>query len=76
MANVNENEQSSKSQCAKMLAWLEDGKKFTSLDALRLFGCLRCGSRINDLRNRGVNIHTEMITLDNGKRVAEYSLIK
>ena len=72
--NINQNETSSQSQCAMMRAWLEDGKTFTTLDALRLFGCIRCGARISELRDSGMNIKTTMITLPNGKRVAEYSL--
>ena len=76
MANINPNETSSASQCAQMLAYLESGKSFTTLDALYLFGCIRCGARISDLRDRGVNIHTEMIVTPNGKRVARYSLNK
>ena len=74
MANINENYESSQSQCARIKAWLEDGHTITGLEAINKFGCIRLASRINDLRNRGVEIHKEMITLDNGKRVAQYSL--
>ena len=65
---------SSESQNAKILNWLENGNKITSLQALNLFGCFRLASRIHDLRERGYNICKEMVTQPNGKRVAEYSL--
>ena len=71
--NINPNKMSSESQNAKILAYLQEGNKLTALKALNLFGCLRLGSRIFDLRERGYNITKEMITLVNGKRVAEYS---
>ena len=71
--NNNPNKMSSESQNAKILAYLQEGNKLTALNALKLFGCMRLGSRIFDLRERGHNITKEMITLVNGKRVAEYS---
>ena len=44
--------------------------------ALYLFGSLRLGARIFDLKNDyGMNIKTEMIE-ENGKRYARYSLEK
>ena len=72
--NINENKQSSDSQNAKILNWLENGNKITALEALQLFGCFRLASRVHDLRERGHNIHKEMIIQPNGKRVAQYSL--
>lgn len=72
--NNNENKQSSESQNAKILSWLENGNKITALEALQLFGCFRLASRVHDLRERGHNITKEMIIQPNGKRVAQYSL--
>lgn len=72
--NNNPNEKSSNSQCAQMLSYLQSGKTFTTLDALYLFNCIRCSARIANLRERGVNIKTEMIVTSTGKRVARYSL--
>jgi beta-lactamase class D len=72
--NNNENKQSSESQNAKILSWLENGNKITALEALQLFGCFRLASRVHDLRERGHNIMKEMIIQPNGKRVAQYSL--
>lgn len=76
MQNINENYESSQSQCAMIKAWLKDGHTLTSLEALEKFRCFRLASRITDLRQRGMNIHKETITLDNGKRVAQYSILK
>lgn len=44
--NINDNAKSSASQCAKIKAWLLQGHKLTSLEALKLFGCMRLASRI------------------------------
>jgi hypothetical protein len=41
--------------------------------ALKHFGCLRLAARIADLREKGHNITTEMVTI-RGKRVAVYRL--
>ncbi len=75
MANVNENAQSSATQCAMIKKYLEDGHSLTSLDALRLFGCMRLASRICDLRDRGMDIGKNTIVLPNKKRVCEYYLV-
>ena len=64
------------SQSKMILDYLSQGKKLTSLEALKLFGCWRLGARIFDLKDKGHNIQTEMIKLSNGKRVAQYHLVK
>lgn len=75
--NINENEKSSQSQCKMIARWLNKGKTITSMEALNMFGCARLASRINDLKNRGMNIDKEMIvTLNTNKRVARYFLVK
>ena len=56
-----------------ILKWLETGEPITPLDALQEFGCFRLGGRINDLRNEGYPIMTEMITR-NKKTFARYWL--
>ena len=72
--NNNPNAESGASQCNKIKEWLNAGKTITSMEAITLFGCGRLASRINDLRNRGMNITTDMIVTPNGKHVARYSL--
>ena len=63
------------SQCKMIKEHLMEGKGLTALGALNLYGCMRLGSRIHDLRKEGLPIETEMIEL-NGKRLARYSLCK
>lgn len=64
------------SQCSRILAHLQGGNSITGLEALLLFGCIHLPRRIKDLREIGHDIHSQMIVLPNGKRVAEYRLIK
>ena len=72
--NINDNAKSSATQCAQIKAWLQQGNKITSLQALDLFGCMRLASRIHDLRNAGLDIHTERILTPSGKYVTQYSI--
>lgn len=54
--NTNEeyvNEESTATQCNRILAHLKKGLTITSLEALQMFGCMRLASRISDLRKRG-----------------------
>ena len=74
MANINENEKQCQSQAKMIRAWLESGRTITWMDALHLFGCGRLASRINDLKNQGMNIDKTIVTGTNGKRYAEYFL--
>ncbi len=74
MVNVNENKEQSMSQCNMIAEWLNKGYSLTSLDALRLFGCMRLASRIHDLRERGMNINACKIKTETGKYVTEYVL--
>jgi hypothetical protein len=62
------------SQNAMVLAHLARGKTLTQLDALRKFGSMRLGARIYELKRRGHRIKAQMVTLSNGKIVAEYSM--
>ena len=72
MANINDNAQSSASQCKKIADWLTNGNRLTQLEALNLFGCFRLASRIHDLRDSGMDIKMERIITPSGKRVAQY----
>lgn len=62
------------SQSEQILDYLKNGGKLTPIDALKKFGCFRLGARIYDLKQRGYNIHAEIITTDKGKHVAQYSM--
>jgi len=63
---------SADSQNALIKGWLLNGYSLTQLEALQQFGCFRLAARIADLRDKGLNIVTDMVTLENGKRVARY----
>lgn len=68
-----------RSQCAQIASHLKKGARLTSLDALRLYGCLRAAARVEELRRSGMAIQTQMITVigSNGPaKVAEYSLAR
>jgi hypothetical protein len=60
------------SQNALIKGWLLNGHPITQLEALTQFGCFRLAARIADLRDKGLNVVTDMVTLENGKRVARY----
>ena len=63
------------SQNKRILEHLSLGCTITSLEALTLFGSLRLASRINDLKNKGHNVISEMVQVGNNKKkVARYSL--
>ena len=62
------------SQNKQIAAYLNKGKKLTTLDALNKFGCFRLAARIADLRNNGMIIVTKTIKLDNNKQIAQYSI--
>lgn len=64
------------SQNALIKGWLLNGYSITQLEALNQFGCFRLAARIADLRDESFNVVTDMVTLENGKRVARYFLKK
>ena len=59
-----------------ILTHLKSGRPITALDALRLYGCMRLAARVYDLRDRGHDVVARTRHLKNGKKVAEYVLIK
>ena len=63
-----------KSQCDQILQMLKRGP-VTPMDALNKAGVFRLAARVNDLRNQGHTIHTDMIE-DGDKRYASYRLVK
>ena len=67
------------SQAAMILDYLRAGNRLTPLTALSLFGCLRLGARIHELKTDPrygfPDIRTDIRTIpDTGKRVAVYTL--
>jgi hypothetical protein len=59
-----------------ILNFLESGGSLTPIEALEKFQCFRLAARMNDLRNKGYVIQTEILKDDNGKSYASYSLPK
>ena len=49
-------------------------KPITPLEALNLYGCLRLSARINDIKNQGYKITSEIVK-SNNKHFAQYSLV-
>ena len=66
---------STDSQTALIKGWLLNGKSITQLDALNMFGCFRLAARIANIREEGLEIVTDMITV-NDKRIANYYIQK
>ena len=61
------------SQNALIKGWLLNGKSITPMEALNMFGCFRLSARIANLREEGMPVVTDMVTI-NDKRVARYYL--
>jgi len=62
------------SQEQDILNYLKCGNKLTPLEAVQLFGCMRLGARIYDLKEKGYPIDSR--TVKKGKKyVAEYEYI-
>ena len=78
MTNSNPNATTSNSQRALIAGYLNRGNSITAMQALNHFGCARLASRIEELRQSGMQIDTHWLvtTNRNGKpvRVAEYRL--
>ena len=72
--NDNQKLESSESQNKRIFAYLMEGHRITSLEALNLFGCMRLASRISDIRrdHPEVNIKVDMIKTTTKKKVAQY----
>ena len=61
------------SQKTAILDWLKR-EPITAIEALAHLRVMRLAARIDDLRNEGHSIRTEMIEVPSGKHVARYSL--
>lgn len=61
------------SQNALIKGWLLNGYSITPMEALNMFGCFRLSARIANLREEGLPVVTDMVTI-NDKRVARYYL--
>jgi hypothetical protein len=61
------------SQNALIKGWLLNGYSITPMEALNMFGCFRLSARIANLREEGLEVVTDMVTI-NDKRIARYYL--
>jgi len=61
------------SQNKRILEYLEDGNVITPMEALTLFGCMRLASRISDLKKKGYDITSTIISTGD-TRYAQYKL--
>lgn len=57
-----------------ILNHLQYGNSITGIEALNMLGCFRPPSRIWDIKQAGHKIDKVTVELNNGKRVARYSL--
>lgn len=65
------------SQRARIQAYLNDGNSITPIEALNLFGAFRLSAIIYVLKyDYGMDIKTEIVYEDGGKRYARYYLNK
>ena len=62
------------SQKARIISHLKRGP-LTPVQALHLYGCMRLAARVQELRDSGFPIQTQIVERD-GKRFAKYWLIK
>ena len=74
----NPNIESSESQNKRILDYLMKGNRLTSLEALKMFGCMRLASRISDIRKKhpDINIVVDRIETATKKKVAQYYVLK
>lgn len=63
------------SQRKVLLDALQRGELLTTLDALQRYGVMALSQRMTELQRAGYPVKSEMIELDNGKHVAQYSWV-
>ena len=61
------------SQTKQIRKHLDEGNSITAFEALQLYGCFRLASRMHELKENGYPFIKEMIKVNNGKRIAEYT---
>lgn len=62
-------------QTKMIKAHLDQGNSITAIEALDMFRCFRLASRMHELKESGYPFMKEMVTVGNGKRVAEYTKV-
>lgn len=62
------------SQKKRIREHLEKGHPISPFMALKHFRCMRLAARVNELRNEGLDIHTEFVSSGKGDRYAVYRM--
>ncbi len=52
-------------QADRVLQYMKEHKGITSLDAARDIGCMRLGARIFEIKERGIEVKSEFINVEN-----------
>lgn len=60
-------------QCEKVVMFIKDKGSMTPMDGFGI-GITRLAARVNELRNQGVDIKTEIVETYSGARVAKYTI--
>lgn len=63
-----------RTQTEQVAAHLRQWGTITPMEALRIWGIMRLGARIHDLRKAGLQIDTQLIEVKPGTHVARYRL--
>jgi hypothetical protein len=64
---------STRTQRDRLREWLKSGHPVTPLNALQMWGCMRLGARVLELRREGLDVKTTMVQ-DGRTRYARYHL--
>ena len=62
-------------QTKMIKAHLDEGNSITAFEALQLYGCFRLASRMHELKESGYPFMKEMVKLDNGRAIAQYTKV-
>lgn len=52
-------------QADRIIAYMKEHGGITSLDAARDIGCMRLGARIFEIKERGIEVKSEFINVEN-----------
>lgn len=62
-------------QTKMIKAHLDQGNSITAIEALDMFRCFRLASRMHELKESGYPFMKEMVKLDNGRAIAQYTKV-
>ena len=62
------------SQCARILDHLRKGRPLTVASAVRLYDSYALSQRVGELKRRGHRIHSAIVKVPSGKRLAVYTM--